>query len=127
MRFLYTKKDRISNSKDIQKLFHHGEAFFSFPIRLIYAPMEGQSRERSAVIAPKRNLRKAHERNRVKRLLRELIRHQLPHIRADQSHPLNQMDFLIVYTHMDPHVTLQMLRDAYDHIILDLRHAQHTP
>ncbi len=122
MRFLYSKKDKLKNPKDIEKLFREGKAFFSPPIRLIFLEHESEPRlELSAVVAPKKKLKKAHQRNRIKRLLRELIRHQLPYIREDQNHPLNKTDFIIVYTSSDPRVQLSTLQDSYDRIIGDIK------
>ncbi len=127
MRYVYSKKDRLTNSKDIEKLFHQGKAFFSFPLRLICLEhmLEGQ-RIKSAALAPKKKLPKAHERNRVKRLLKEVIRHELPLIRQEIEHPLNNSDFLLVFLDRNPHVKIETLKKAFQNIILEMRNAQNT-
>ncbi len=119
MRFFYTKADRLSSSKDIEKLFREGEAFFSFPIKVILA--DGHTaRSRSAVIVPKKKIPKAHQRNKIKRQLRELIRHELPSVRSAADHPLHAKDFLLLYTHHKPQVAYGVLEVAFNKILESL-------
>lgn len=118
MRYSYSKDDRISSSKEIEKLFQDGRAFFSSPIKIIVLQStDALTESRSAVIAPKKILRKAYQRNRIKRLLRETIRHQLPHIRRDASHPLNKKDFLLVFIGQCIPYKLNDFQNAWDDIM----------
>lgn len=66
------KKQRLCSKKDIEKLFEEGERFFSFPIKAFV--LREQEKGQVMVIAPKRNHKHAVDRNRIKRLLREVFR-----------------------------------------------------
>ncbi len=118
MRFSYSKADRLSNSKDIEKLFREGKAFFSFPLKMIIADSASSDQAiRSAVIVPKKKLSKANQRNRVKRQLREIIRLELPNAKINNSHLLNAQDFLLIYTHHKPNPDYATLEKAFQSIL----------
>ena len=71
--------ERLKREKDIEALFRTGKAFSVFPLRFLWrlVPATGSSFPMIAgFTAPKRNFRKATDRNRVKRLLREAWRLQ---------------------------------------------------
>lgn len=85
--FTYRKKDKLKSRKQTQHLFSTGQAINVFPIRLIYTiePMatalemgSASSLLQAGVGAPSRTFRKAVQRNRVKRLLREAYRLEKP-------------------------------------------------
>lgn len=81
------KSRRLRSRKAIGQLFLEGEVLKAFPVKLIYR-LGGESEKGSAVqvavSAPKRNLKKAVDRNRTKRLMREAIRHQMDELEALQ-------------------------------------------
>ncbi len=100
MRFYYRKADRLTNSKDIEKLFRTGKAFFDFPLRLVVDTQKSPGGgSKSAVIVPKRQITKAQQRNLIKRRLREIIRLELPVINSQEDHLLHGRDFLLIYAH----------------------------
>jgi len=85
--FTYQKADKLKSRKQTQHLFSSGKAINVFPIRLIYTiePMASTAQPASltsvlqaGVGAPSRTFRKAVQRNRVKRLLREAYRLEKP-------------------------------------------------
>lgn len=81
------KSRRLRSRKAIGKLFLEGEVLKAFPVKLIYrlgVGSENGSAVQVAVSAPKRNLRKAVDRNRTKRLMREAIRHRMDELEALQ-------------------------------------------
>ncbi len=69
----YSNKEKLKSKKLIEKLFTEGNAVTAFPLRLIYLK-EGNI-NKVGVSVSKRNFKKAVDRNRVKRLLREAYRH----------------------------------------------------
>ena len=76
-KFTYQKKDKLKSRKQTQFLFSNGKAITMHPIRLIYNIENAESGIfptgllQAGVGAPSRHFRKAVQRNRVKRLLRE--------------------------------------------------------
>lgn len=74
-----TAEERISSRILIEKLFDGGNSrsMTAYPVRLVYLQTDGQPGDVAAKIlvsAPKRNLRHAVDRNRVKRQMREAYR-----------------------------------------------------
>lgn len=75
-RFTFGKKERLSGTKRIDTLFEKGKSFICYPLRVIYLIHE-QSEQNSCSIlvsVPKKRIKKAHHRNRIKRLVRESYR-----------------------------------------------------
>ena len=74
-----TAEERISSRILIEKLFDGGNSrsMTAYPVRLVYLQTDSQPGDVAAkllVSAPKRNLRHAVDRNRVKRQMREAYR-----------------------------------------------------
>ena len=72
------KEERISSRTLIEKLFDGGNSrsMTAYPVRIVYL-IESQPQEAAVKIlvsAPKRNLKRAIDRNRVKRQMREAYR-----------------------------------------------------
>ena len=85
--FTYQKADKLKSRKQTQHLFSTGKAINVFPIRLIYTiepiPTTADNLTLNSILqagvgAPSRIFRKAVQRNRVKRLLREAYRLEKP-------------------------------------------------
>jgi ribonuclease P protein component len=87
--FTYKKKDKLKSRKQTQYLFSKGQSIQVFPIKLIYTIEQTDPDDSNAMIqsdgilqagvgAPSRTFRKAVQRNRVKRLLREAYRLEKP-------------------------------------------------
>lgn len=72
----FGKQEKLKSRKLIQQLFNSGKAISTHPLRLIYylpeAPMDVPVKV--GVSVSSRNFKKAVDRNRVKRLLREAYR-----------------------------------------------------
>jgi ribonuclease P protein component len=72
--------ERLKLRKHIETLFQIGEAFSVFPIRVVYTLVPRSNKEiapvRMGFSIPKKRLKKANQRNRVKRLLKEAWRLQ---------------------------------------------------
>jgi ribonuclease P protein component len=78
MRFTFGKPEKLKSRKLIGKLFEDGKSVKKFPIRLVYLQTEHTSDFpiQAGFSVPKRNFKKAVDRNRIKRLLREAYRHE---------------------------------------------------
>lgn len=71
----FPKAERLKSRKQIEALFRSGKSFNVFPLRVFYR-WEGEGIPRVGVGAPKRHFKRAVDRNRIKRLLREGYRLQ---------------------------------------------------
>jgi ribonuclease P protein component len=73
--FSYNKKEKLKSRKQLEQLFTAGTTFTIFPVKVIYKEVEVQnSILKTGVGASRKNFKKAVERNRIKRLLRETYR-----------------------------------------------------
>ncbi|MFT6065061.1 MAG: ribonuclease P protein component [Paraglaciecola sp.] len=91
MKFTLGKKERLKSRKLIGRLYTEGNSVKAFPLRMVYLQTEHRSDfpAQVGVSVPKRNFKKAPDRNRLKRLMRETYRLQKG----------------IVYDHLDkPHI-----------------------
>ena len=105
--FTYQKSDKLKSRKQTQHLFSTGQAINVFPIRLIYTiePIASSldnisptSLLQAGVGAPSRTFRKAVQRNRVKRLLREAYRLEKPNFMSQASLEHKRVNLFFLYT-----------------------------
>lgn len=78
MSYSFPKSERLRKLKHIQALFSHGKSIQSYPLKMIFLPLEDdlESQFQVLVSVPKRGFKKAVHRNRIKRLIRESYRLQ---------------------------------------------------
>ena len=87
MDFSLPKKYKLCSLKQIEELYAKGNLVKAFPIRMQYL-LDSQAETQAAIeeassaplfkvlfSAPKRKFKRAHDRNYIKRLLREVLRH----------------------------------------------------
>lgn len=73
MEFTLGKNQKLKSRKAISQLFSEGSAVKSYPIKMIYLPIQ-QVGSKVSFSVPKRNFKLAVDRNRIKRLMRESYR-----------------------------------------------------
>jgi len=72
MKLTYNKYEKLKSQKTIEQLFLEGKSVSAYPLRLVYLK-HGDSRK-VGVSVSKRNFKRAVDRIRIKRLLREAYR-----------------------------------------------------
>lgn len=72
----FSKAERLHSKKLIETLFREGKSFFIHPFKVIFlnTPEKNEVPVQVLISVSKRNLKKATDRNRVKRLIREAYR-----------------------------------------------------
>lgn len=110
----FTKSERLCSRKAIGHLFEDGREVFLYPFRLLwnYAENDSRSRARVAIAVPRKKIRKAVHRNRVKRLIREAYRRNKHIIYENHRFYGRNIDMVIIYVSGSIH--------NYDHINLRL-------
>ncbi len=75
MRFTFGKEEKLKSRKLIERLFVEGNSIKEFPLRMKYLKLENADFSiKVAFSVPKRNVKLAVDRNRIKRLIREAYR-----------------------------------------------------
>ena len=79
MKNTFTKEERLCSKVLIDKLFHGGSSFIVYPFRVVYLKLPHQATSNPAQViisVSKKRFKRAHNRNRIKRLMREVYRLQ---------------------------------------------------
>ena len=106
--FTFQKKDKLKSRKQTQFLFAKGQSMNSFPIKLIYTLESNEPGSvQTGVGAPSRTFRKAVDRNRVTRLLREGYRLERPEFIASSVDALNKLRVNLFFLYTDATVISQ--------------------
>jgi ribonuclease P protein component len=77
MRQKFLKKERLCSRKKIEELFKSGNSFFVHPFKVVWKKQDDNPEEYSVQVVfavPKRNIKKAVDRNKIKRRIREAYR-----------------------------------------------------
>jgi ribonuclease P protein component len=93
---MVSKKEKLKSKKLIEQLFLEGQSISAFPLRLVYLPISFNDNTivKTGVSVSKRNFKKAVDRNRIKRLLRESYR---LHKASYFNNITTQYAFMILY------------------------------
>ena len=106
--FTFQKKDKLKSRKQTQFLFAKGQSMNAFPIKLIYTLESNEPGSvQTGVGAPSRTFRKAVDRNRVKRLLREGYRLERPEFITSSVDALNKLRVNLFFLYTDATVISQ--------------------
>ena len=101
--FTYKKKDKLKSRKQLQFLFSKGTAITMHPIRLLYTIEKAEAgifpngSLQAGVGATSRQFRKAVQRNKVKRLLREGYRLEKPNFTNSISLTNTRLNLFFLY------------------------------
>ena len=110
-RYTLGKADKLKSAKIIEQLFKEGKSFSLFPFRVLYlyleAPASSHSNQmeagasgylQTAFSVSKKYFKKATDRNRIKRLMREGWRLQQNVLKNRSGEVNKQLSVFIIYT-----------------------------
>mgnify|MGYP000185710680 CR=1 FL=1 len=81
MKHTFAKSEKLCSKKVIEELFKTSSSVFLYPFKLAYLTREELTTEAPKVLvtASKRNFKKAHQRNKIKRKIKESYRLSKPY------------------------------------------------
>lgn len=85
MKQRFPKTEKLKRRTHIESLFTEGKAKTAYPLRVVYLPID-ESVHKMGVSVPKRKFKKAVDRNRIKRQIREAYRLNKEKISTLSSH-----------------------------------------
>ena len=96
----FPRKEKLKSTKLIESVFAQGTSVSKYPLKLVYcqAELPEDVRIQVGVSVPKRRFKKAVDRNRIKRLMRECWRLQKSAWSAETG---NTYAFMFIYTGKD--------------------------
>lgn len=96
--YKFYEAERVKGKKRIDALFSKGEAFLTYPFRVSYLLYESENNGASVLISiPKKRIKSAVKRNRMKRLTREAYRLNKNLLKLDFLPENYQIDIAFIY------------------------------
>lgn len=132
MRYTFTTKEKLKSKKLTELLFKEGKSFYAFPFKVIYIERTDAMKIPAAVdfdaahpvqfgiSVSTRNFKKAVDRNRVKRLTREVWRHQKHELYSHCHATQKQVALFFIFTQKEL-PTLEGLQPAISKSITKLK------
>lgn len=99
----FGKAYKLCSRKTIDRLFKEGKQLRAFPLSVYYLESENNEKVPFQVVisAPKRQFKRAHDRNYVKRLIKEVLRKEKQPLEDLLSASGKQLALFIVYTNKE--------------------------
>lgn len=119
----FGKHERLCRKNDIQELFTRGSSFYFTPLRVKYYRALDADSHQVLVSVPKRLFKKAVDRNRVKRRIKEAFRRQKNHIR--ELEPLHMAFIVGKQTPVDQQAIDRAVHDILTKLLRDELDNQH--
>ncbi len=100
-RYFFSKEERLCNLSQIDQLYKQGSSFSFYPFRIVYrqSPINQTYPAQIVITVPKRKFKRAVDRNKIKRLIREAYRKHkedflYPKLQASNTF----LQIMIIYT-----------------------------
>lgn len=99
----FGKAYKLCSRKTIDHLFKEGKQLRAFPLKIYYQETQSLEKVPFQVVlsAPKRQFKRAHDRNYVKRLLKEVLRREKQPLEEVLNTSGKQLSLFLIYTHKE--------------------------
>jgi len=97
-RYFLKKTDRLKSRKAIDIMFTKGKSFSNFPFRVLWMNVENEDGLKAGFSASTKNFKKATDRNKIKRLMREAYRMQKNDLEVQLSLTNKAVNIFFIYT-----------------------------
>lgn len=123
-KFTFKKREHITSKKTIQELFSRGSSFVFYPFRVLYLPCPEEANtlapyHQVLISVPKRKIKKAHQRNLLKRRMREAYRLQKELISVEEGTVPYYIAFVYLANDQQP---FDKMKEAMRRSLLKLAH-----
>ncbi len=123
--FSFTKAERLCSRKAIERLFSEGRSFAKYPLRLVWLPLEVDPQAtypvQVAMSVPRKKFKKAVNRNRIRRLMREAYRINKHRLYQELQLEEEQYAIMLIYTAVEE-LPLKQIEDSIQNIIRRFLH-----
>ncbi len=96
-RYFLGKESKLKSRNVIQQLFSQGKHVLVYPLKAVYIFENEKHPLQAGVSASKRNFKKAVDRNRIKRLIREVYRLQKPKLESHLIQNKQNLSIFLMY------------------------------
>lgn len=96
--FTLGRDERLKSRKAIDQLFKTGKSFSHFPFRIIYQLEDGEPSLQSGFTVSSKTFKQAVNRNRIKRLMREVYRLQKNELKQTVTDKRCRLAVFFIYT-----------------------------
>ena len=100
-RYFLKKDDRLKSRKAIELLFAKGKSFSNYPFRILWLNTENETGLKAGFSASSKNFKKATDRNKIKRLMKEAYRLQKNDLQCQLSAINKGINLFFIYTGKD--------------------------
>jgi ribonuclease P protein component len=122
VRLSFSKKNRLCSTRLIEQLYNNpsvNDYLFPFKVSCIYTLLPEDVPAQILISVSSRKFKRAHDRNRIKRQIREIIRLQLPLIHKKLEERKQQVAIIVTFVGKE-HLSYSFMQEKLNHLMLRL-------